>query len=112
MKDAITGAIFKTELDVTNPLAFGYTSPYYSLKLGTAAYEYLNNGTVGYITDKSTPLSGFAGSKAQEKIKNTMIFGVENHGRGNVIYMVDNPLFRGFWKNGQLLMANAIFMVH
>jgi len=25
--------------------------------------------------------------------------------------MVDNPLFRGFWENGKLFFANALFMV-
>jgi len=28
-----------------------------------------------------------------------------------VIYMVDNPLFRGFWETGKLLMVNALFFV-
>jgi len=27
-----------------------------------------------------------------------------------VVYMADNPLFRGFWENGKLFFANAIFM--
>jgi len=25
--------------------------------------------------------------------------------------MIDNPLFRGFWENGKLFFANALFMV-
>jgi len=30
-------------------------------------------------------------------------------GRGRVIYMIDDPLFRGFWYNGRLLLSNAVF---
>ena len=29
---------------------------------------------------------------------------------GTVIYMVDNPLFRSFWQEGKLFMANAVFL--
>ena len=32
-------------------------------------------------------------------------------GRGSVIYMVDDPLFRSFWENGKLLFSNAVFIV-
>lgn len=112
VKDAITGAIFKTKVDNTHPLAFGYGNSYHTLKLGNSAYNFLDKGTVVYLEDSTVPVTGFAGSNAQEKVENTMIFGVENHGQGKVVYMVDNPLFRGFWENGKLFFANALFMVN
>ena len=113
IKSAITGAIFKTKVDNTHPLAYGYDSSYFTLKLGDDSYEYLTNGNVVYLEEgQNKPVSGFAGSKAQVKIAKTLVYGVENHGRGSVIYMVDNPLFRGFWENGKLLFANALFMVN
>ncbi|NJB70531.1 hypothetical protein GGR42_000993 [Saonia flava] len=112
IKDAITGAIFKTKVDNTHPMAYGYGNSYYTLKLGNTAYDFLKAGTVAHIEENTIPVSGFAGSKAQKKIENTLVFGVENHGRGHVVYMVDNPLFRGFWENGKLFFANALFMVN
>ena len=112
MKNAITGAIFKTKVDNTHPLAFGYDESYFSLKLGDSAYQYLENGTVVRLEKADTlPVSGFAGSEAKKEIADTLIFGVEKHGDGQAIYMVDNPLFRGFWENGKLFFANALFMV-
>ena len=112
MKNAITGAIFKTKVDTTHPLAYGYGNQYYTLKLGSDAYEYLPNGNAVYLENSSRPVSGFAGSEAQKKIRKSLIFGVEDFGRGQVVYMVDNPLFRGFWENGKLFFANALFMVN
>ncbi|WP_394344421.1 M14 metallopeptidase family protein [Aggregatimonas sangjinii] len=113
IKEAITGAIFKTKVDTTHPLAFGYDDTYFSLKLGADAYDYLDSGSVVYLEEGHTsPISGFAGSEAQKKIAQTLVFGVERHGSGSVIYMVDNPLFRGFWENGKLFFANALFMVN
>jgi hypothetical protein len=111
IKGAITGAIFKTKVDNSNPLAYGYGSDYFSLKLGSSAYEYLDYGNAVYLEQNTKPFSGFAGIEAQKRIAETLIFGVENYGRGQVVYMVDNPLFRGFWENGKLFFANALFMV-
>ncbi|MCJ7468223.1 MAG: zinc carboxypeptidase [Maribacter sp.] len=111
IKDEITGAIFKVAVDPTHPLAYGYDSTYYTLKLGDDAYEYLEGGTVVFLENDTKPVAGFAGSEARKKIGNTLIFGVERFGDGQVVYMVDNPLFRGFWENGKLFFANALFMV-
>ncbi len=112
IKSAITGAIFKTRVDTTHPLAFGYGDTYFSLKLGADAYDYLEEGTVVYLEEKHTsPVAGFAGSEAIKKIGRTLVFGVENHGQGTVVYMVDDPLFRGFWENGKLFFVNALFQV-
>ncbi len=112
MKNAITGAIFMTKVDVTHPLAFGYGDTYFSLKLGDAAYNYLENGTVVRLEEHDIrPVSGFAGSEARKKIGQSLIFGVQKQGDGQIIYMVDDPLFRGFWENGKLFFANALFMV-
>ena len=112
MKNAITGAIFKTKVDNTHPLAFGYGNSYFTLKLGNEAYNYLSSGNAVYLENNTKPVSGFAGSEAQRKIKKSVVYGVEYHGRGAVIYMVDNPLFRGFWESGKLFFANALFMVN
>lgn len=113
IKSAITGAIFKTKVDHTHPLAFGYDDNYFTLKLGNEAFDYMGEGNVVYLEEKQNkPVSGFAGSIAQKNIDKTLVFGVEDFGRGSVIYMVDNPLFRGFWENGKLFFANALFMVN
>ena len=112
IKSAITGAIFKATVDNTNPLAYGYDDTYFTLKLGDRAYKYLENGSAVYLSEGANePVSGFAGSEAKKKIAETLIFGTEEMGRGQIIYMVDNPLFRGFWENGKLFFANALFMV-
>ena len=112
IKYLITGAVFKAKLDPTHPLAFGYNDTYFTLRLQGDAYEYLENGNVAYIQSEGKPVSGFAGSQAQKLVPESLVFGVEQKGAGCVIYMADNPLFRGFWENGKLFFANALFMVN
>ncbi len=111
MKNAITGAIFKAKVDNTHPLAYGYDGTYFTLKLGSSAYKYLKKGNAVFLQKDTEPVSGFAGSNAKKKIQNSLVFGVDNYGSGKVVYMIDNPLFRGFWENGKLFFANALFMV-
>lgn len=107
--DDTPGSIFRVKLDNTHPLAFGYTDNYYGLIRGTYDLEYLPEGwNVGYLEDDSY-LAGFVGKNAKKKLKNTLVFGVQEMGKGQVIYMADNPLFRGFWYNGKLLFGNAVF---
>ena len=72
---------------------------------------YLASGNVGIIDQSSDLLSGFAGVYAREDVEYSLVFGVENKGRGKIIHIVDNPLFRSFWQNGKLLMVNAMFFV-
>ncbi len=113
IKFSITGAIFKTTVDPTNPLAYGYDNSYFTLKLGNRSYDYLDGGSAVYLTEgQNKPISGFAGSEAVKQINESLVFGTQQMGSGKVIYMVDNPLFRGFWENGKLFFANALFMVN
>jgi hypothetical protein len=62
---------------------------------------------IGYILDKE-PVSGFAGFKYKDKIKNTLVIGTEKIGSGEVIYITDDPYFRAFWKSGRVLLGNAV----
>lgn len=112
LRSSIFGAIFKVQLDNTHPLAYGYDKDYYSLKTNPIKLGFLENGAnVGVLNGDSKPVSGFAGSKAIKKLDDSLVFGVESKGRGEIVYLVDNPLFRGFWENGKLLFSNAVFMV-
>jgi hypothetical protein len=112
LRTSVPGAIYKLNLDNTHPLGFGLSTSYYSIKLSDDIYDFLgdegwNVGTVkgdGYV-------SGFVGQKSKEKIKNGVLLGVQSMGRGTVVYMVDDPVFRSFWENGKLLLSNAVFMV-
>lgn len=108
-KDFITGSIYKVKLDNTHPLAFGYGDTYYSLKLGSDSYKFLNDGfNVGYINEPES-VSGFSGETAKDALKNSIVFAEAKKGSGSVIYMVDDVSFRSFWQNGKLFLANAVF---
>lgn len=111
LSDAISGAIYKINVDKSHPLAYGMKDSYYSLKTNELRYGYLNEGwNVGVIKGNAKPVQGFAGYNINKKISNSLVFGVEEKGSGKVIYFVDNPVFRCFWESGKMLFSNAVFM--
>ena len=108
----IPGAIFKLQLDPTHPLAFGLGDHYFSLRTSSNHYPLMTGANnVAYHPQDEEMVLGFAGSQIKEKLKDSVVFAVEDSGRGSVIYMVDNPLYRGFWHNGLFLFSNALFIV-
>jgi len=112
IKDFITGSIFKVKVDPSHPMAFGYDNTYFTLKLGTNSFKYLQNGyNIAYI-DTPENVSGFSGKDALKSLNNSLIFGETRLGNGSLIYMVDNPLFRSFWENGKLFFVNAVFFTN
>ena len=113
LSESIPGAIYKLNLDNTHPLGFGLPDYYYSLKLNDDIYDLFSGDdgwNVGTIK-KDGYVSGFVGAESKKKINNGLLLGVQPMGRGSVVYMVDDPLFRSFWENGKLLFSNAVFMV-
>ena len=107
----IPGAIYKVELDNSHPLAFGYGNTYYSLKMGSDMYEFMKEGWNVGVIKKENQLAGFVGSKTREKIKDGTVIGVMPMGSGSVVFFADDPVFRNFWENGKMLLANAVFLV-
>jgi len=111
IRESNDGSVYRITMDNTHPLAYGYDTEYFSLKLDTDAYEYLKEGWNVGIANDDAWMSGFVGQEARQVLENTLTFGVQEMGEGRVIYLVDNPLFRAFWQNGKLLFGNAVFMV-
>lgn len=108
----IPGSIYKVQLDNSHPLAFGYEEGvYYSLKLDDHVYQWLGDEgwNVGVIR-KEGAVAGFVGAKIKDRIQDGLIFGVQEMGKGQILYMADDPLFRDFWQNGKLLFCNAVYL--
>ena len=106
LSERSASSIYKVKLDETNPYVFGLGTNWFVMKR-SAGYPFLSAGyNIGYILEKE-PVSGFAGFKYKEKIKNTIVIGSEKIGSGEVIYITDDPYFRAFWKSGRVLVGNV-----
>jgi hypothetical protein len=106
----IIGAIYECEFDSSNPLAFGYDR-YYTLRQSAEQMK-VSEANVFHLKKDAKALNGFVGSRVKQQQSEAAIAGYQSYGRGSVIYFIDNPLFRGFWESGKLMIANAVFFVN
>ena len=109
VSDQSPGAIVQTQVDTTHPLAFGFSGKYFSLKTTSNLFEMPNNASCAIWLGEDFRALGFIGSRLKPKLQNTPIAVVQKIGQGDVVYFVDNPLFRSFWEQGKILFANALF---
>lgn len=109
LSSAVAGAIIETNLDATHPLSFGVGDKYYSLKNGANSYGFDPSSHIVSQVPSNFISYGFVGSKSKKSLKDDICIAVEKIGNGEVVYFVDNPLFRGFWEVGKLMFSNALF---
>jgi hypothetical protein len=106
------GAIFRVRVDASHPLGFGLAEETFVLRRRSdepAVMGGEEDWNVGIIEEDGR-MSGHTGFRAEDRIEGSLAFGVQGMGRGEIVYLLDNPLVRGFWVSGQLLFANAVFM--
>ncbi|MCZ4224022.1 M14 metallopeptidase family protein [Pedobacter rhodius] len=108
-ENTIPGAIYRINLDASHPFSYGIGKSYYTLKTDRKIYEPLVKGwNVGQVNDKSL-MSGIVGKKVREDLKTGLLIGVQDSGRGTIVYLANDPLFRNFWEGGKTLFGNIVF---
>jgi len=108
LKERSAGSIYRVDIDETHPYAFGLGKKWFVMKM-SANYPFLDEGNnIGYILNNE-PVSGFAGSEFQKEVKNSLVIGSERMGRGEIVYITDDPYYRAYWKSGRVLLGNVIF---
>ncbi len=110
----IGGAIFKTKIDLTHPMGYGFNRE--DLTVFRNSTQFLQKGKNRYsnpVVYTENPLaSGYISDENLEKLSNSAAVIISRYGGGKVITMTDNPNFRAFWYGTNKLFANAIFFGH
>jgi len=108
---AIGGSFYETDIDITHPVAFGYTNRKLTVYKNNKVFlEPSNNpfATVGVYS--SNPLiSGYIHPENLKKISNSASLIVTKKGKGRVIMFADNPNFRSMMYGTNKLFLNAVF---
>lgn len=106
----IPGAIFRAALDRSHWLTAGYERS--ELAVMISGGTFLQPSTAGanpvaFVADSSL-LSGFVWPNTQRRLKGSVWAAVERQGRGHVVILADDPLFRAFWRGTARLVTNAM----
>jgi hypothetical protein len=108
----IAGAIFQTELDLSHPLTFGLPRaelPVFKndvMLLQVPAQPFV---TVGRYR-QGTQLAGFVAPELAEQFSLSASLVAHNLGKGRVIAMTDDPVFRGYFQGSARLLINALYL--
>lgn len=107
----IAGSIFEIEADLSHPLFYGYHDKKIPVfKNSSIAIEKDEKLFANPATYTSTPLlSGYSSPENLERISNSAYSLIQKAGSGQVIYLMDNPNFRGVWYGNTKIFANAVF---
>lgn len=110
----IGGAIFNVKLDLTHPLAYGFSHE--NIRVLRNSTMFMKKGDNRYSTPMvytDSPLaSGYISDKNNELLAGTAGAVISRYGRGKVVSMTDNPNFRAFWYGTNKLFMNAVFFGH
>jgi hypothetical protein len=108
---AIGGSIYMTDLDITHPLGFGYTSRSVPVWRNHGIFLEPSKNSVNTVAKMTANplLSGYVHPSNLNKIKNSPSLVVSNAGQGRAILFVDDPNFRGYWYGTSKLFFNALF---
>jgi hypothetical protein len=111
-REALAGAIFLSDLDVTHPLGWGFGDR----RLATfrdhrLAVKRPDNPYVSVAAYAAEPLaSGYASRDNVNRIAGTASVVADRVGQGRVIALVDDPSFRSFWYGSSRLVLNALYL--
>lgn len=107
----IAGAIFQLELDLSHPLSFGLPRaelPVFKndlMLLKAASKDFVTVGN--YRSGKQ--LAGFVAPELAGQISESPALVAQSIGKGRVIAMVDNPVFRGYFTGSSRILVNALY---
>ena len=107
----VNGGIFLTDIDITNPIAFGLPSrKIYFTKTGSTILQLSKDQYSTVAKYYSTPfVSGYVSKQNTTQISNTAAIVIQKAGRGNVILFAEDPTYRNYWHGTDRLLINSIF---
>ena len=108
----IGGAIFSGDLDTSHPLGFGFARRDIALARNTTVVLERPEGNPYAVPIQyaDEPLiAGYTSQLRQDELAGTPAMVATRHGRGTVVLMADNPVFRGTWPGTEKLLMNALF---
>jgi len=110
-RQVIGGAIVAGLLDLSHPMAFGYSRSELPLfRRGTVELLPSANAYSTPVRYADEPLlAGFVGRERLEALRNGPAVIAEKRGEGLVVRFANTPLFRGFWRGTERLFLNALY---
>jgi len=117
-RQLIGGSALAVELDPTHPLGWGYGTadrddsvrPLVLFRQGAHVLRTSDNRYARPARYRQSPLvAGYLAEPVSDALGGTTAVGADRFGRGLVVRIADDVVFRGYWAGAEHLLANAVF---
>lgn len=110
-KQSLGGAIFKVDLDITHPVAYGYHSRDLPIYKNNSVFIVPSKSRFSTVAKyaKNPHIDGYITKENLKKMERSTSIIVSKVGSGRAIMFADNPNFRGSWLGANKLFMNAVF---
>ena len=110
-KHSIGGVFCSADLDITNPLGFGYNDRTITVYKNNRSFvKTIPGATSNVIIYNQKPvISGYVSSENMNLFEGSASLLQFRAGRGAITLFVDDPVFRGCWRGTDKLLMNALF---
>jgi hypothetical protein len=109
-EQSISGAIFRTKVDVSHPLCYGLGSSLPVFRDNRIIIEPTADAfSTPVVYDDEPLLSGYVSAENRKLLAGSAAAAVVAVGKGRVILLPDNANFRGFFYGSSRLFSNAVF---
>ena len=108
---ALGGSIFQADLDLSNPIGFGFTNRRVSLFKNNQTIMQASKSpynTVAQYTEKPL-IGGYVHPSVLKRVAKSAAILTTGDGAGRIILFADNPNFRASWYGTNKLFLNALF---
>lgn len=107
----IGGSIFQVDLDITNPIGFGYPDRKVSVYRNGRTFLQPSKSAYNTIAQyTASPLiGGYIHKSDIKRVANSAAVLFSAEGQGRIIMFADNPNFRGTWYGTNKMFLNALF---
>ena len=112
-RQEIGGAIVELKLDKSHPMNFGITGNRLAVMKNKALgfAQATNDFSVAASYSSQPLLSGYMAQEYQSSFASSPAIVVESRGKGAVVALTDNLLFRNIWLGSEKLYANALYFI-
>ncbi|MGE6650795.1 M14 family zinc carboxypeptidase [Shewanella colwelliana] len=112
-RKSIGGAVLALDIDPSHPINFGIDGEQLPI-LKNKALGLLKSSTpfITAATYADEPLlDGYLAMEYQRSLGGTPAIMVERHGKGAIVALTDNLLFRNIWLGSQKVYANSLYFI-
>ena len=110
--EQIPGTIFKTLVDTTHPIGYGYSGELFVLKGNAEPFELPETGkNIVRFTRDSVQASGYVPHEKAKRIADSGYIMEFQLGQGKVVLFAESVSFRMFWASLPKLLVNAVLFL-